>query len=676
MAICPSFIGARVMRVTKLDNCGRPVYGPNSVGVSDGFVSIELSPEVQEGEDYTQRNAAGDLCVSERGQDALQWISVSIEFCRVDPCLWTLMNPTWKLVRNAHGEVTGFRIGEKFTDREGFALEIWPKVSSQGGLCDDDAPEEADPSGYFLLPYVIGGAPDGWTLEDGVATFTLTGRTKAGSLWGKGPYNVTHDADGNPTPLLEPIDSGSVSGNPDHFHSDIVTLSPPTPVCGCQPLVPIAPGAEDGTITIDPAQPNRACFTVSGSAARQVTIDWGDGSDPVTSRVGREECHLYTAVGTYTVTVADIDDPQKSNTYTVEITEVPALPNPVISVTPTSGQAPLPVVLTVNNHGNGQVTIDWGDGTAPSTHAGGDDETPVTYPHQYLVGSPTPYTITVTAVEDDRATATVDVLVSTPEPANPPTVTATPATGEAPLDVVATVNNLGGGNVNIDFGDGSPVETGPGGQTGATVDYPHTYTAAGSYTITVTDADTPSRQATTTVEVTEAPPPAPVVTPSPATGEAPLEVSFVVDNHGNGSVTLDPGDGGTPVANPGDGTTATLYTYTAEGAFTATATSDAEPTASGAAEITVTAPAPAALTLTVDPVTVAEGGEVTALVDNDGQGPVDLDFGDGTAAVTNPGDGATESAHTYTTAGTYTVTATDADNPARTDSVEVTVTTP
>lgn len=592
MAICPSFIGARVLRVTRLDSCGRPVYGPDSQAVSDGFVSVEISPDVEEGEDYTQRNANGDLCVSEKGQDSLQWLTVSIEFCRVDPCLWSLMNPTWKLVRGAHGEVTGFRIGTRFSDREGFALELWPKVSAQGALCDDDAPEEADPNGYFLLPYVIGTAPDSWTLEDGVATFTLTGRTKGGSLWGRGPYNVTHDADGTPVPLLEPIDSGSASNNPDHFHADIVTLAPPEPTCGCQPLEPVAPSAEGGQITIDADQPNRACFTVQGSAARQVTIDWGDGTPPVTSRVGREECHLYTETGTYTVTVADIDDPEKSSTYTAEITEVPALPAPAISVAPESGEAPLAVTLTVNNHGNGQVTIDWGDGTAPSTHNGGTEEEPATHPHQYLSGAADPYTITVTAVADDRAQATTDVTVTAPEPEDPPQISADPQTGPAPLATTLTVNNLGGGDVQIDFGDGSDPETGPGGQTGQTVDYPHTYTEAGTYTVTVTDADTPSRQATLDITVEEAPEPPtdPQATVTPDTGEAPLEVEVTVDNHGNGPVDVDFGDGSAPVTNPGDGTTTTSHTYTDAGTYTVTATSQADPSASGTADVEVTDP--------------------------------------------------------------------------------------
>ena len=678
--ICPSFVGARVIRVTRLDNCGRPVYGPDSQVVTKGLVSVNIEPDIEEGEEFTQRNINGDLCVNEQGPDALRWFNLAIEFCQVDPCLWGLMNPSWDLVENAHGEVTGFRIGERFDDNQGFALEMWPKVSAEGALCDDDAPEEADPNGYFLLPYVIGRAPDGWTLENGVTTFTLNGRTKKGSLWGRGPYNVTLDADGDPTPLLKPIKSGAGGENPQHFHSDIVTLTPPEPTCGCQPLEPIAPSVEGGEITVDEEQPNRACFTVQGSAARQVTIDWGDGSDPVTSRVGREECHLYSEEGTYTVSLCDIDaDPDDEDMCTsteVTIDEVPALPDPVIEVTPTSGDEPLSVTLTVNNHGNGDVLIDWGDETEPSEHEGGDEDEPNTYPHQYLTGRAEPYTITVTAVQDDRSSATVEVQVNTDEPEIAPEISVDPTTGQAPLETTLTINNHGQGDVIVDFGDGSDPENIDGGdeENPATLD--HTYTDTGEYTITVTDDDDSELSSSVTVTVEGEPEPdePPTIVADPETGEAPLEVSFTSDNHGNGPVSIDPGDGSDPLTNAGDGEEETTHTYQEAGEYTATATSDADSELSSTVTVEVTGeePDPDSPDLTVEPTEGQAPLEVTASVDNHGNGPVSLAWGDDSEAVeVADGESAT---YTYEEAGEYEVVATSVADETATVSETVTVT--
>lgn len=297
-AQCTSYVGARRLRVTKLDRCGKPITNQNgSYAVSSGFVSVEIGTEVEEGDDYTQKNAGGDLCVSDKGQDNVKWLTVSIEFCRVDPALFQLMNPTWKLVTNGKGEATGFRIGQKMSDQDGFALELWPKISGSSAGCDDDEDGnqsegdefyELTPSGYFLLPYVLGTAPDSWTLENGTATFTLTGRTKAPSQWGTGPWAVTRDENGEPSQLLVPIENGSGnSGLPapdgeydvDHFHADVVTVAPPPTSCGAQDLrkprfSTISTDGGEVTVNIsnfaqiqDPAETN----------PRPVVIYWGDG---------------------------------------------------------------------------------------------------------------------------------------------------------------------------------------------------------------------------------------------------------------------------------------------------------------------------------------------------------------------------------------------------------------
>lgn len=66
-----------------------------------------------------------------------------------------------------------------------------------------------------------------------------------------------------------------------------------------------------------------------------------------------------------------------------------------------------------------------------------------------------------------------------------------------------------------------------------------------------------------------------------------MTVSFVVDNAGQGPVTITPGDGGAGVPNPGDGTTATSYAYTAPGDYTAVVTDDDNATRTANQAVTV-----------------------------------------------------------------------------------------
>lgn len=87
-------------------------------------------------------------------------------------------------------------------------------------------------------------------------------------------------------------------------------------------------------------------------------------------------------------------------------------------------------------------------------------------------------------------------------PGGTPTLTATPATGAAPLKVTFTTNATGA--YMVDFGDGTPL---------VVTLVPHTYMAVGNYTVTLTSG---TQKATATVVVTTIPPPPP--TPAPWCG--------------------------------------------------------------------------------------------------------------------------------------------------------------
>jgi hypothetical protein len=80
--------------------------------------------------------------------------------------------------------------------------------------------------------------------------------------------------------------------------------------------------------------------------------------------------------------------------------------------------------------------------------------------------------------------------------------------------------------------------------------------------------------------------------------------------------------------------------------------------------------------VTVDVVEdTADPNRMSVLItaNNYGKGGLSVDFGDGTPGGFNSGNGTATTAHAFTTAGTYTVTATDVDEPERTSSFEVTV---
>jgi len=219
-------VRGRVMRVTKVDGCCAPVFGDDNQVVTEGFVSVALTANVNEPEEISVVNAAGKTCVRDPGCPEFQGYNAEITFCEVSPCLFSLVTGQ-PSVMDGDGEVIGFRMNTSVsTCDSGFALEVWMGVP--GVACSGDA----GAFGYLLLPCLQGGVVGDFTIENAAVTFTVTGAvTKDGNGWGVGPYNVVEDAAGVDGPLPDPLDPD------DHLYVIFTTLAPPAPTDGCVPLV-------------------------------------------------------------------------------------------------------------------------------------------------------------------------------------------------------------------------------------------------------------------------------------------------------------------------------------------------------------------------------------------------------------------------------------------------------
>lgn len=308
---CPTFLRGRRMRVTRLDNAGRPVAGDCAFVVTKGFVSVELGAEVEDGEETTVTNAAGEVCVSEKACDQLKWRNVTITFCQVDPDLIQIINPTYKKVIDAAGNTVGWRGSTNLSCDTGYALEIWMDTAN---VDSSVVPAYADGVwGYLLLPWVVGGAPGDLTIENGALSFVFNGRTKAGGGWGVGPYDITKIGTNDPAPLASPIQAD------EDMDLELVYLQPPDAQCGCQKLLspPIiqtleADATDDTKMTASLLPKNS-----TDGAGKDLSVNWGDGTPTVSATDGTAVTHKYTTPGTYTVILMQEDSPSTSQTITV-----------------------------------------------------------------------------------------------------------------------------------------------------------------------------------------------------------------------------------------------------------------------------------------------------------------------------------------------------------------------
>lgn len=210
-------VRGRAMRATRLDGCGEPVLGPDSVIASEGFISIALTSNSEAGEAITVTNAAGKPFISDTPTPKFINYSVVINFAGVNPALVTLLTGQ-PVVLDAEGEIVGFRQNSKVdVDLIGFCLEFWTGVAV--AQCEDTGDAQY---GYGLLPFIKGGVLGDFTVENAAISFSVTGAaTRDGSGWGVGPFDVVLDDNGVESPLLEAITDG------DHLHMQLTSVAPP-----------------------------------------------------------------------------------------------------------------------------------------------------------------------------------------------------------------------------------------------------------------------------------------------------------------------------------------------------------------------------------------------------------------------------------------------------------------
>lgn len=336
---CFTPVRGRAMRVTRLDGCGRPVFGDDSVGVSDGFVSVAFTANTDDGDEISVTNAAGKSCVREAAISTLTGYSVEIEFCNVDPALFAILTGQEPIV-DQNGVAIGFKVNTAVSSEDtAFALEVWTGVP--GVKCDPNADANAQAGGYLLLPYLQGGVFGDFTVENDAISFTVTGATtKSGSGWGQGPYDVVRNADGTAGPLFDPV------ANDDHLYVQFTDVAAPDAECGTFPLLdPNADALTDITAT---ATGLTVVFDPLPASEDPWWVDFGDGTWDY-SETGSAISHTYDAAGDYDF-IGYRGATQVADTVTVAGT--PTAPvSTVASVAPTSGSADGGDTVTVTGTG-------------------------------------------------------------------------------------------------------------------------------------------------------------------------------------------------------------------------------------------------------------------------------------------------------------------------------------
>lgn len=291
----------RRMRVTRLDSCGRPVYGDGSTVTSDGFVTVSAKVATNDTDAIEVKNANGRRIIFKRANSQLAGYDIEIEMAEVDPELYNLMTGQ-PVVYDRHGDAVGFAADTAVdTSNVSFALEVWAGITGDEGCDDEDTEGEY---GYILFPFIQGALVGDHEIQNDALTFTVTdASTVDGNGWGVGPYDVTLHNGATPSdpavpgPLLVAIPSTYAELYLPTF------VAPPEALAGSRPLLPrsaanitaVTPTTTTGSYEVD--------FAVTPDTADGVGVwyDFGDGTWDYVESPG-DATHTYpTGAHVYTV---------------------------------------------------------------------------------------------------------------------------------------------------------------------------------------------------------------------------------------------------------------------------------------------------------------------------------------------------------------------------------------
>lgn len=182
MQVCLPAGCVDAIRIALVDECtDEPIAGANNGYLFNCFRGLELTSNIEDGDETILRNDCGKKCWQTKKDDELTNISIALELLNPDYELTALL--TGQPLINDGAENIGWFQQEGLTDLPWVSVELFEQV-----------PDESCAAGHryrrLVLPKVKFRLPEN-TREDPFRIIPLTGLTSAASIaaWGDGPFN-------------------------------------------------------------------------------------------------------------------------------------------------------------------------------------------------------------------------------------------------------------------------------------------------------------------------------------------------------------------------------------------------------------------------------------------------------------------------------------------------------
>lgn len=176
------------LRVAELGTNGVPVEGAATGYVTDAVIKVDVSTEIEKGDELTLKNGCGSVCQSYQDYDRIKRLSVKMDLCQLDSELISML--VGGDLYDTGGDTFGYALPSvNDTPPAGVCMELWTKAW--------DGTEQATPAStsnnaayfHWVLPkatFTLGHI----TMENDIMTIPVEGYSNENtSLPAHGPFN-------------------------------------------------------------------------------------------------------------------------------------------------------------------------------------------------------------------------------------------------------------------------------------------------------------------------------------------------------------------------------------------------------------------------------------------------------------------------------------------------------
>jgi hypothetical protein len=180
------------IRATKLNPDGTLIATKSYT--SKSFIRVSFTPEYEEGDEITEKNADGTVCVTFKAPDTLKRVTLEVAICDPDPILESLLSggvllagepleSDGDVVVGSDPEPQGWasaQVGED-PSGDGVAIEVWSRAVVDGKAA------LSMPYFHWVFPYVKTRLSGDRVIENGLLATTFEGFGLGNAAFEEGP---------------------------------------------------------------------------------------------------------------------------------------------------------------------------------------------------------------------------------------------------------------------------------------------------------------------------------------------------------------------------------------------------------------------------------------------------------------------------------------------------------